>query len=399
MAKHTFPVTQKDKKREAILRDLDTHRMTAVQAAQSLGITERQVWRLLAAFRQEGAGAVIHGNRGRTPSKTVSLEMRQRIIELAQTKYVGLNQTHFTEKLEAEERIIVSRPTVWRILRKAGIRSPQRHRQLKHRSRRSRRERAGMLLQVDGSDHAWLEGRGPRLTLLGAVDDATGEVVAARFRHEEDAHGYMLLLQRIVLERGIPLALYADGHSIFVRPPADKETISEQLAGQREPTQFGRILHDLGIEMITALSPQAKGRIERLWGTFQDRLVSELRLAGVCTLEDANQFLESYLPTYNAHFALAPANADSAYRPVPAKLDLSVIFSFQYSRIVGNDNTVRLGARVLQIPSNSERSSYAKAKALFCVGIDGSTFILHNGRRIAYQPPKNPTADIRAEKR
>jgi hypothetical protein len=256
-----------------------------------------------------------------------------------------------------------------------------------------------MLLQIDGSDHDWLEGRGLHLTLVGAIDDATGEVVAALFRREEDAHGYMLLLQRIVLERGIPLALYADGHSIFVRPPADKETIDEQLAGQRELTQFGRLLNDLGIEMITALSPQAKGRIERLWGTFQDRLVSELRLAGIWTLDEANRFLESYLPTYNARFALPPAEADSAYRPVPAKLDLQVIFSFQYSRIVANDNTVRVGTTTVQIPENGQRSSYAKAKTLFCVGLDGSMFVLHNGRRIAYMPSKDPNADIRAAKR
>jgi len=398
MAKHTSPVTLTDKKRESVLRDLDAHRMTAVQAAQSLGITERQVWRLLAAFRQEGAEAVIHGNRGRTPQQTLPPEMQQRILELAQTTYVGFNQTHFTEKLQNVEKIKVSRPTVWRILQDAGIKSPQRHRRPKHRSRRDRRPRAGMLLQIDGSDHDWLERRGPHLTLLGAIG-ATGEVVAALFRREEDAHGSMLLLQRIVLEHGIPLALYADGHSIFVRPPADKETIDEQLAGQREPTQVGRLLNDLGIEMITALSPQAKGRIERLWGTFQDRLVSELRLAGICTLEAAHRFLSSYLPTHNAHFALSPADADSAYRPVPAKLDLSVIFSFQYSRIVANDNTVRVGASMLQIPANGERSSYAKAKTLFCVGLDGSTFVLHNGRRIAYMPSKDPTADIRAAKR
>jgi len=399
MAKHTSPVTQKDKKREFVLRDLDAHRMTAVEAAQSLGITERQVWRLLAAFRREGAEAVVHGNRGRMPIQTLPPEMHQRITELAQTKYAGFNQAHFTEKLQTVEKIMVSRPTVWRILRQSGIRSPQRHRRPKHRSRRERRPRAGMLLQVDGSDHDWLQGRGPHLTLLGAVDDATGEVVATLFRNEEDTHGYMVLLQRIILQRGIPLALYADGHSIFVRPPADKETIDEQLAGQRDPTQFGRILNDLGIEMITALSPQAKGRIERLWGTFQDRLVSELRLAGVCTLDDANQFLQSYLPTYNARFAQSPAETDSAYRPVPAKLDLTVIFSFQYSRIVANDNTAHVGASLMQIPANTDRSSYAKANILFCVGVDGSTFILHNGRRIAYMPPKNPKADIRAEKR
>ena len=158
-------------------------------------------------------------------------------------------------------------------------------------------------------------------------------------------------------------------------------------------------MDDLAIELITALSPQAKGRVERLWGTFQDRLVSELRLAGISTRDEANQVLRSYLPTYNAKFARSPAETDNAYRPLPAKLDLSVIFSFQYSRIVANDNTVRVGATTMQIPANTERSSYAKAKTLFCVGIDGSTFVLHNGCRIAYMPSKNPKADIRAAKR
>lgn len=399
MAKHVSKVPQKDKKRAFVLHDLDARRMTAVEAAQSLGITERQVWRLLAAFRQEGADAVVHGNRGRMPIQTLSPEIHQRIVELAQTTYVGFNQTHFTEKLRSDENITISRPTVWRILREAGIRSPQRHRRAEHRSRRERRPRAGMLLQVDGSDHDWFEGRGPRLTLLGAVDDATGEVVAALFRNEEDAHGYMLLLDQIVRQRGIPLAIYADRHSIFIHTPSEKETIAEQLAGQPVLTQVGHVLDDLAIEMITALSPQAKGRIERLWGTFQDRLVSELRLAGISTLEGANQFLVSYLPAYNAQFARPPAETDSAYRPVPAKVDLSMIFSFQYSRIVANDNTVGTKSVSVQIPANAERSSYAKAKVLFCVGLDGSTFVLHNGRRIAYQPSKNPKTDIRAEKR
>jgi transposase len=394
MAKHTSLVTQKDKKRVFVLRDLAAQRMTAVEAAQSLGLSERQVWRLLAAFRQEGTDAVIHGNRGRMPKQTLTPEIHQRILELAQTTYVGFNQTHFTEKLQADENILVSRPTVWRLLKEAGICSPHRHRRPKHRTRRERRPRAGMLLQVDGSDHNW-----PRLTLLGAIDDATGEVVAALFRREEDGHGYMLLLQRIVTQRGLPLAIYSDRHSIFVHTPSDKETLDEQLAGQREPTQVGRVLQDLEIELILALSPQAKGRIERLWETFQDRLVSELRLAGISTLDDANQFLVSYLPEFNKRFARAAADTESAYRPVPAKLDLSVIFSFQYSRMVGNDNTVRSGPTTIQIPANAERSSYAKAKVLYCVGLDGSTFILHNGRRVAYMPSKNPKADIRVERR
>jgi transposase len=399
MAKHTSRVTQKDKKREFVVCDLDAHRMTAVEAAQSLGISERQVWRLLAAFRQEGAEAVVHGNRGRAPKQTLSPEARQRIAELAQTKYTGFNQTHFSEKLRSDENIPVSRSTVRRVLQEAGIWPPRRHRRPKHRARRERRPRAGMMLQVDGSDHDWFEGRGPRLTLLSAIDDATGEVVAALFRNEEDAHGYMLLLHQIVLQRGIPLAIYADQHSIFIHTPSEEETIDEQLAGRRDPTQLGRVLDDLQIEMIIALSPQAKGRVERLWGTFQDRLVSELRLAGISNRDDANAFLKDYLPVHNKRFARLPADTDNAYRPVPAKLDLNVIFAFQYNRIVANDNTVRVGATTVQISANADRSSYAKAKILFCVGLDGSTFIVHNGRRIAYMPSKNPGADIRAERR
>jgi len=392
-------VSQKDKKREFVFRELDAHRMTAVEAAQSLGISERQVWRLLAAFRREGVEAVVHGNRGRAPKQTLSPELRQRIAELAQTKYAGFNRTHFTEKLKTDEKINVSRATVWRILQEAKIESPQRHRRPKHRSRRERRPRAGMMLQVDASDHDWFQGRGPSLSLLGAVDDATGEVVAALFRNQEDAHGYMLMLRHIVEHRGIPLAIYADQHSIFIVTPGEKETLDEQLAGERVPTQLGRVLNDLEIQMITALSPQAKGRVERLWETFQDRLVSELRLAGICTLDDANQFLAGYLPVFNAQFARSPAETENAYRPVPARLDLNVIFAFQYSRIVANDNTVRASGTMIQIPENANRSSYAKAKILFCVGLDGSTFIMHNGQRIAYMPSKNPKADIRAQRR
>ena len=235
--------------------------------------------------------------------------------------------------------------------------------------------------------------------MLGAIDDATSEVVAALFRNEEDTHGSMLLLHQIVAQRDIPLAIYADQHSIFVYTPDVKETIDEQLADRRDPTQPGRVLDDLQIEMITALSPQAKGRVERLWGTFQDRLVSELRLAGISNRDDANRFLKSYLPAHNARFARLPGETENAYRPVPAKLDLTVIFAFQYSRTVANDNKVRAGATTMQIPANAERSSYAKAKILFCVGLDGSTFVVHNGRRIAYMPSKSPNADIRAERR
>jgi len=390
--------SQKDKKREFVLRELDAHRMTATEVARSLGLSERQVRRLLAAYRAEGAAAVTHGNRGHTPINALAPGVRQTIIDLAQTTYDGFNQTHFTEKLQTHHGLVVSRATVQRVLSDAGIRSPRHHRRPEHRSRRERRPRPGMLLQVDGSHHDWLEGRGPYLTLLAGIDDATGEVPAATFRDEEDAHGYMLLLRSIVQSHGIPLAIYSDRHSIFVHTESAAETIEEQLAGQRSPTQVGRILEDLGIELILALSPQAKGRIERLWGTFQDRLVSELRLAKASNREEANAVLATILPQHNARFARPPKEVTSCYRAVPASLNLATVFSFQYERTVANDNTVRLGSDIIQIPASRERSTYAKARSRICVGLDGSITVFWEGRRIAHQPSTDPNIVLRAQK-
>jgi hypothetical protein len=255
-----------------------------------------------------------------------------------------------------------------------------------------------MLLQLDGSHHDWLQDRGPDLCLLGAIDDATSEVVAALFRDEEDGHGYMLLLRSILRSHGIPLALYSDQHSIFVVSNDHAETIDEQLAGRRAPTHVGRILDDLDIQLIVARSPQAKGRVERMWDTFQDRLVNEMRLAHVCTLADANALLAAYLPVHNAKFARAAKETTRSYRPVPAKLNLDVVFSFQYDRTVAHDNTVRLGKDIVQIQANSERSSYAKARTRFCVGLDGSISVYYQGRRIAYRPCTDPSIVLRAQK-
>jgi hypothetical protein len=324
--------------------------------------------------------------------------VRQTIIDLAQTKYAGFNQTHFTEKLQTVEHVPASRASVQRVLAEANVPSPRQHRRPVHRSRRARRPRPGMLLQVDGSDHAWLQERGPRLTLLAAIDDATGEVPVALFRAAEDAHGYMLLFKSLVESHGLPLAVYSDRHSVFVHTETATETLDEQLAGQRQPTQVGRLLADLEIELILALSPQAKGRIERLWGTFQDRLVSELRLAKAATLAEAQAVLAAVLPQHNARFAHPPKEAQSCYRPLPKTLDLAMVFAFQYERTVANDNTVRVGQDVLQIPAHGERSSYAKARTRICVGLDGSTTIYYQGRRIAYHPCSDPNIVLRAQK-
>ena len=229
------------------------------------------------------------------------------------------------------------------------------------------------------------------LTIVAAIDDATGTVPYALFREQEDAHGYFLLLQGIIQRKGIPLALYSDRHGIFLVNRKQTESLDEQLAGERHPTQFGRALQQLGIQSILAHSPQAKGRIERMWGTFQDRLVAELRLAGVTTMQEANQVLWGYLPRFNTRFGVPAANSGSAYRPTPTKLDLASVLCFQYQRTVAKDNTVRLGEHTLQLLPGPERTSYARARVQIQERLDGSLVVTYQGRVIGSRPaPPNP---------
>ena len=224
------------------------------------------------------------------------------------------------------------------------------------------------------------------MTLIGAIDDANGEVVGARFRTSEDAKGYFLLIEDIVTHQGIPQAVYTDRHSIFIHTENKEQTLQEQLEGRKRPTQFGLLMEELGIETIFALSPQAKGRIERLWGTFQDRLVSELRLAGATTIEEAQTVLDRFVIKFNRRFQVKPAKLESAYRPWLSGTDRLKTFSFKEERTVANDNTVRLKGRVIQIPPRPHRYSYAKAKVMVHQGMDSSLGVYYQGERIAFEP-------------
>ena len=395
----TISLNKKEQKRLLVLNQVMAGQLTAEGAAELLGLSQRQVWRILAAYRKEGAVALVHGNRGRKPVNALEPGIRERVLELARAKYMGFNHQHLTEKLNDVEKVAVGRASVRRILLEGGIVSPRKRRSAKHRSRRERYPKEGMLLQVDGSRHDWLEGRGPSLSLLGAIDDATGEVVHAVFRDQEDAQGYFLLLRQIVLTKGCPLALYRDRHGIF--EPLSKQPLSleEQLAGRREPTQFGRLLEELEITSIPARSPQAKGRIERLWGTFQDRLAAELRLAGVSSLEGANRFLPGFLADYNGRFAVPAAEVGSAYRPLLPDLDPDTLFCFKYRRTVAADNTIRLGEHRLQLLPDRERSGYARAHVEVQERLDGSLAVYHEGRQIGSKPAPVEAPVLRARKR
>lgn len=237
-----------------------------------------------------------------------------------------------------------------------------------------------MLLQTDGSLHDWLEGRGPKLCLIGAIDDATNKVPYAVFQEQEDAVGYMLMLQEIVLKQGIPLAMYHDRHSIFDISEDKLPSIEEQLEGKELQTQFGRLLDELDIESISANSPQAKGRIERLWGTFQDRLTSEMRLARAKTIEDANLVLAQFLPDYNRKFAVAAKDSELAYRKVAKGFIAEEFFCFKHERTVGVDNVVRFYNHRLQVLPSKSRLSYARCKVEVQVRLDGNLAVYYQGQ-------------------
>jgi hypothetical protein len=260
------------------------------------------------------------------------------------------------------EEVAISRATVQRVLRGAGLGPPRQRRAPKHRRRRERKPQAGMMILWDGSRHDWLEGRGPMLCLMGAVDDATGALLAgAHFVEQECAAGYLQVLKAIARDQGVPWSAYMDQHGSLKRND-EHWSLEEQLRGAQTPTHVGRALAALEIEVIFALSPQAKGRVERLWGTLQDRLVSELRLAGARTAAHANALLERYRPEHNQRFAIRPADATPAWRTVRRETDLERVCSFYYEATVLNDNTVRLAGLVLDVPPGPRKRSYAGAR-------------------------------------
>jgi len=387
-----------EQKRLMVLTAVGEGRLRAGEAAAGLGLSVRHVRRLLARYRKEGAAGIAHGNRGKRPYNKLDNSVRATVIELAQSKYSGVNTQHLAELLSEHEGLALSRSTVRRALLGAGIKSPRIRRAPRHRSRRERRAQRGMLLQIDGSPHDWLEDRGPRLCLVGAIDDATNEVPHALFRKEEDTQGYFELLENIVATHGIPLAVYRDRHSIFQHPEKQRESLEEQLAGEREPTQFGRLLKELGITSIPAYSAEAKGRVERLWGTLQDRLVSELRVAGAQTMAEANQVLAEFLPRYNRRFMVPAAQPGSAYQPTPPGFVPEEVFCLKHQRTVGSDNVVRFNNRRLQIQPGVDRPSYARVKVTVHEGFDGQLAICHKGRRLATTDAPPDATQLRSNK-
>ena len=376
----------KELKRMEILQQIEARKMTAGQAAEIMGLSLRHTRRIIARYREQGAEGLVHGNRGRPAHNRITEAVRAKIEELAEGKYRDYNDSHFTDELEDEwPELQVSRSTVRRIRRARGIGSPRKRRAPRHRRRRERRLQAGMLLQTDGSHHDWLEGRGPWLTLIAYIDDATNEVLAALFREEEDAAGYFMGLQEICRRKGIPAAIYADRHTIFQSPAA--ANLEQQWADEQPLSQFGRLLDELGIELIAAHSPQAKGRVERLWGTLQDRLVKALRTANASSVEEANQVLVKFLPKHNRRFMVTPAQSGSAYVPWPKQYRLGTYFCFKHQRTVTHDNTIPFDAHRLQIPPGPGGRTYAKARVDVWQLLDGRLEVHYQQKRLTIFNP------------
>lgn len=390
----TITVTAREQREVEILSRLESGVLDATTASELLGVGARQVRRLRQRYRQVGMAAVVHGNRGRAPANQTDAAVVERIVALAGPggPYHDLNTCHLQEILAETEQIVLGRSTLDRLLKAAGVRRRGKGPAPVHRRRRQRRAAEGMLLQMDASPYAWLEQRGPQLDLLGAIDDATGKIVALLFRPSEDQVGYLLLVRQIVQRHGLPMSIYHDRHTILRSPK--RPTLEEELAGQPPMSQIQRVLAELGIESIPAYSPQAKGRIERLWGSLQDRLTKELRLANITTQEAANAFLPDFIARYNARFAQPPADPGSAWVPAPPDLDLGYYFAQRETRTVRADHCITFQGQVLQLlPSPLDASLVGQRIAVHRVP-EGDLYLYHGRCPVAYQlwatPPAPP---------
>jgi transposase len=371
--------------------------LTLDEAARVLGLSTRQVRRLIVRHT-DGPAGLVHGNRGRPPVNRVDDQLRRRVIELATTTYAGVNHAHLAELLAEREGLEIAERTLRRILAEASVRPTRTRRPPRHRSRRERMPREGQLLQVDGSRHRWFGPDRPFATLVAGIDDATSRVPGGTFRAQEDAVGYFTTFAQTAERHGLPGAVYSDRHGIFRAEKNRAPTLAEQLAGKRSLTQVGRALDDASIGWIGARSPEAKGRVERLWGTLQDRLVTELRLETITTIAAANAFLPGFLERHNARFAVPAADPALAWRPWPDGLSADAVFCFHYPRRVANDNTVSWPGGGLALPRRSDGRSWAGRTVILQERLDGSLWASAEDLCVPVGPAPADAGQLRARK-
>lgn len=365
----------KELRRLHVIRHVIEKKVTQSQAAGLLGLTDRQIRRLVRRVRQGGDAALAHRRRGHPSNRRLSVTLKARVLKLYDTRYGDFGPTLAVEKLAERHAITISKETLRGWLLDAGV-EHFRRRKRPHRAWRARKAHVGELVQLDGSHHDWLEGRGPRCVLLAYIDDASSQVYA-RFYDYEGTVPALDSFARYVRRYGLPLAIYTDKHTTYKSPA--EPTVDEQLQGRKPHSQFERCLAELGVEVIHAHSPQAKGRVERLFATFQDRVIKELRLAGIATLEDANRFLAGYLPSYNQRFAVLPAQAADLHRPSPTGRELDRILCLKTTRVLRRDWTVAHHGQLYQV-QDQLRATHVVVEER----VDGTMRITHKGRALQY---------------
>ncbi len=353
-------------------------RLTQVKAGELMGVTDRQVRRMLQRVREKGERGIVHGNRGRPSSRKIPKVQEEKIMAFVQKRYSDFGPTFASEKLRECEGIEIGREKLRQWMVAYGL-WQVRNRRGRIYQWRERKHHRGEMVQMDGSEHDWLEGRGPALVLMGYIDDATNTFFG-RFYKFEGVYSAMDSFRRYIERQGIPYSVYLDRHSTYktTREPNREEA----LKGERAKTQFARALTELGVKLIYAHSPQAKGRIERDFGTLQDRLIKEMRLADIRTMEQANTFLEMYLPRFNQRFARAPLAKEDLHRPVPKSFSFHEIFCIKDHRSIARDYTVRWKHRIFRI----EKPSITMKKQWLCVmeQFDGTITLKLNGKSLAF---------------
>ena len=336
-------MNEKEELKKAVIESCINGTMTIKVAANRLNFSERYVKKLKARYKKIGASSMIHGNCGKQPKHTISADIKSKIWEIWNIPELEeCNFTHFQEILEEDYNIKISYTALSNFLKTKGAKSPRKHKKAKAHNRRQERPSSGELLQADGTPHQFFYGDTKEYCLHGFIDDATHQVTGLYMCENECMHGYLEVTRQTFKNFGVPLALYADGSSIFF-PKDNKLTLEEQLAGVTEPTtQYGRMMKYLGVDLIRAGSSQAKGRIERSWNTLHDRLRTEFRRLNITTIDEANKFLKKYIPKFNKKFGIEPKNKKSSFMELPEYINLDYLLSVKYTRTVDVSNCISI---------------------------------------------------------
>ena len=385
---------------ESVIRKAKEGKLTTGQAAAKLGVSKQYVNRLKRSYAAKGALAFRHGNEGKDRSWKTKPETEAKIIALYRGKYAGFNFRHFLEKLNEEEGIAISYEPLRRILTSAGFKSPKGHRSKREKAEhpsRPRRQCFGELLQIDASIHNWFGEALPKATLHGAIDDATGTVMGLFFDKEETLKGYYEMMWQILDKYGIPEAFYGDNRTIFeFRKLSEKsQTIDRDVH-----INFKRVCRQLGIELITTSVSQAKGRIERLWGTLQSRLISELRLRGITTIGEANAYLPEFMADHNRRFAIKPEMESSVFAPAPSPREIDFYLSVEFQRVADNGSSFGFEGKrhqlidedgiVAKIPSKTVVDIYVTRSGKRVAAFDGRLWDLVEIERRQAEPKPKP---------